>query len=41
MVVLAAIELIPEAFSHSYAREAAVGLLGGIVLALGLVAGPG
>jgi ZIP family zinc transporter len=41
MIVLAAIELIPEAFSHSYAREAAVGLLGGIVLALGLMVGPG
>jgi ZIP family zinc transporter len=41
MIVLAALELIPEAFSHSYAREAAVGLLGGIVLALGLLAGPG
>ncbi len=41
MIVLAALELIPEAFSHGYAREAAVGLLGGIVLALGLLAGPG
>jgi ZIP family zinc transporter len=41
MIVLAAVELIPEAFSHSYAREAAVGLLGGIVLALGLLSGPG
>lgn len=40
MIVLAAIELIPEAFSHGYAREAAVGLLGGIVLALGLLSGP-
>ncbi|MEX1169779.1 MAG: ZIP family metal transporter [Chloroflexota bacterium] len=41
MIVLAAIELIPEAFSHSYVGEAAVGLLGGVVLALGLLAGPG
>jgi len=41
MIVLAAVELIPEAFSHSYAREAAVGLLGGVVLALGLLAGSG
>ena len=41
MIVLAAVELIPEAFSHSYAREAAVGLLVGIVLALGLLGGPG
>lgn len=39
MIVLAAIELIPEAFSHSYVREGAVGLLGGTVIALGLVAG--
>jgi ZIP family zinc transporter len=41
MVVLAAVELIPEAFSHTYVGEAAVGLLGGLVLALGLVGGPG
>ena len=41
MIVLAAVELIPEAFSQSYVREAAVGLLGGIMLALGLLAGPG
>ena len=41
MIVLAAVELIPEAFSHSYAREASVGLLGGIMLALGLLAGSG
>ncbi len=40
MIVLAAVELIPEAFSHRYAKEAACGLLGGILLALGLVAGP-
>jgi ZIP family zinc transporter len=39
MIVLAAIELIPEAFSHRYVREGAVGLLGGILLALALVAG--
>jgi zinc transporter, ZIP family len=39
MVVLAAIELIPEAFSHSYAAEASVGLLGGIVVAFGLLGG--
>ena len=32
MIVLAAIELIPEAFSHSYVGEAAVGLLAGIFL---------
>jgi ZIP family zinc transporter len=41
MVVLASIELIPEAFSHSYVGEAAVGLLAGVVLALGLLAVPG
>ena len=40
MIVLAAVELIPEAFSHSYAGEAAIGLLGGVVLAFGLLAGP-
>jgi ZIP family zinc transporter len=40
MIVLAAIELIPEAFSHSFVGEAAVGLLGGVVIALGLLAGP-
>jgi ZIP family zinc transporter len=40
MIVLAAIELIPEAFSHSYETEAAVGLLCGIVTAFGLIAGP-
>jgi ZIP family zinc transporter len=40
MVVLAAVELIPEAFSHSYVSEAAVGLLIGVVLALGLLGGP-
>jgi zinc transporter, ZIP family len=39
MVVLAAVELIPEAFSHSYVVEAAVGLLVGVVLALGLLGG--
>jgi hypothetical protein len=41
MVVLAAVELIPEAFSHTFVGEAAVGLLGGLVLALGLLGGPG
>jgi len=41
MIVLAAIELIPEAFSHSYVGEAAVGLFGGVILALSLLAGPG
>ena len=40
MVVLAAVELIPEAFSHSFVGEAAVGLLAGVVLALGLLGGP-
>jgi ZIP family zinc transporter len=41
MIVIAAIELIPEAFSHSYVAEASIGLLGGIVVALGLLGGPG
>jgi zinc transporter ZupT len=38
MIVLAATELIPEAFSHSYVAEASVGLLAGILVALFLVA---
>jgi ZIP family zinc transporter len=33
------LELIPEAFSHSYVGEAAVGLLVGVVLAFGLLGG--
>jgi hypothetical protein len=33
------VELIPEAFSHSYVGEAAVGLLVGVVFALGLLGG--
>jgi zinc transporter ZupT len=40
MVVLAVVELIPEAFSHAYVGEAAVRLLTGVVLALGLLGGP-
>jgi ZIP family zinc transporter len=40
MVVLAAVELIPEAFSHSDVSEAAAGLLAGVVIALGLFGGP-
>jgi zinc transporter, ZIP family len=39
MVVLAAVELIPEAFSHSYVGEPAAGLLAGVVLALGVLGG--
>lgn len=41
MVVLAAVELIPEGFGHSYVGEAAVGLLAGVVITLGLLGGPG
>jgi ZIP family zinc transporter len=41
MVALAAAELIPEAFSHTYVGEAAFGLLAGVVLAFGLLGGPG
>jgi ZIP family zinc transporter len=39
MIVLAATELIPEAFSHSFVVEASVGLLLGVLAALTLVAG--
>jgi ZIP family zinc transporter len=38
MIVLAATELIPEAFSHSFVAEASDGLLAGILVALVLVA---
>jgi ZIP family zinc transporter len=41
MIVLAATELLPEAFSHSFVAEASVGLLAGVLVALALVAGPG
>jgi ZIP family zinc transporter len=41
MIVLAATELLPEAFSHSFIAEASVGLLLGVLVALALVAGPG
>ena len=40
MIVLAATEIVPEAFSHSFAVEASVGLLLGILAALTLVAAP-
>ncbi|MDA8236400.1 MAG: ZIP family metal transporter [Chloroflexi bacterium] len=38
MIVLAAIELIPEAFSHGFVPEASTGMLVGVIVALGLVA---
>jgi zinc transporter, ZIP family len=38
MIVLAATELIPEAFSHSFVVEASGGLLVGVLVALALVA---
>jgi ZIP family zinc transporter len=41
MIVLAATELIPEAFSHSFVAEASVGLLAGVLVALVLVAAVG
>jgi len=41
MIVLAATELLPEAFSHSFVAEASVGLLVGVLVALALVAGSG
>jgi ZIP family zinc transporter len=40
MVVLASTELVPEAFSHSYVVEAAIGLLLGVLVAIVLVAVP-
>jgi ZIP family zinc transporter len=40
MVVLASTELIPEAFSHAYVAEAAIGLLLGVLFALALIAAP-
>jgi zinc transporter, ZIP family len=40
MVILAATELVPEAFSRSHVAEAASGLLVGVLLALVLVAAP-
>lgn len=36
MIVLASTELIPEAFSHGYVTEAALGLLLGVLLALAI-----
>jgi ZIP family zinc transporter len=41
MIVLAATELLPEAFSHSFVVEASIGLLAGVLVALALVAAPG
>jgi zinc transporter ZupT len=38
MIVLAATDLIPEAFSHSFVAEASVGLLAGILVALVVMA---
>jgi zinc transporter, ZIP family len=38
MTVLAATELIPEAFSHGFEAEASGGLLVGVIVALGVVA---
>ncbi len=38
MIVLAATELIPEAFSHSFVAEASGGMLVGVLLALAIVA---
>jgi ZIP family zinc transporter len=38
MVVMAATELAPEAFSHGFVAEAAIGLLGGFLLAIALLA---
>ncbi len=38
MTVLAATELIPEAFSHGFEAGASGGLLVGVIVALGVVA---